>query len=87
MSRRYDESGEAYDELRGVELVGTARLVEDGDELFTLGRAVAVKYQGEAALSDEARPFLEAQVRKRVGVVIDVERVVSWDHRKLAGGY
>ena len=81
------ESGETYDELRGVELVGTARLVEDGDELFTLGRAVAVKYQGEAALSDEARPFLEAQVRKRVGVVIDVERVVSWDHRKLAGGY
>ena len=48
---------------------------------------MAVKYQGEAALSDEARPFLEAQVRERVGVIIDVERVVSWDHRKLAGGY
>ena len=32
-------------------------------------------------------PFLEAQARKRVGVVIDVERTVSWDHTKLAGGY
>ena len=32
-------------------------------------------------------PFLEAQAHKRIGVVIDVERTVSWDHRKLPGGY
>ena len=32
-------------------------------------------------------PFIEKQAQKRIGVVIDVERVVSWDHTKLAGAY
>ena len=25
--------------------------------------------------------------KKRLGVVIDAERVISWDHSKLGGGY
>ena len=80
------ESGDAYSELRGVELVGTARIVEDFDAIVAIGRAVAAKYQGpEAASSPEVLAFLEGQARKRVGVVIDVDRVVSWDHTKLAG--
>ena len=82
------ESGDAYSELRGVELVGTARIVEDFDAIVAIGRAVAAKYQGpEAASSPEVLAFLEGQARKRVGVVIDVDRVVSWDHTKLAGTY
>jgi PPOX class probable F420-dependent enzyme len=82
------ESGDSYNELRGVELVGTARIVEDVDDIFTIGRAVAAKYQGsEAAESPEVLAFLEAQARKRVGVVIDVERTVSWDHTNLGGAY
>lgn len=81
------ESGDSYSELRGVEVVGTARLVEDHDEILDIGLRVAAKYQGPAATSDEARPFVEAQARKRIGIVIDVERTVSWDHTKLAGAY
>jgi PPOX class probable F420-dependent enzyme len=82
------ESGDSYAELKGVELVGTARVVEDTDEILTIGRAVAAKYQGaEAAASPEVQALLEAQARKRVGVVIDIERTVSWDHTKLAGAY
>jgi PPOX class probable F420-dependent enzyme len=82
------ESGDSYGELRGVELVGTARIVEDFDEIVAIGRAVAAKYQGtEAASSPDVLAFLEGQARKRVGVVIDVDRVVSWDHTKLAGSY
>jgi PPOX class probable F420-dependent enzyme len=81
------ESGEAYSELRGVELVGTAGIVEDYDEIVTIGRTVAVKYQGSVATLPEGVAFIEAQARKRVGVVIDVEHVVSWDHTKLAGTY
>jgi PPOX class probable F420-dependent enzyme len=82
------ESGDSYGELRGVELVGTARIVEDFDEIVAIGRAVAAKYQGtEVASSPEVLAFLEGQARKRVGVVIDVDRVVSWDHTKLAGSY
>jgi PPOX class probable F420-dependent enzyme len=82
------ESGDTYRELRGVELVGTARIVEDFDQIVAIGRAVAAKYQGtDVASSPETRAFLEGQARKRVGVVIDVDRVVSWDHTKLGGTY
>jgi PPOX class probable F420-dependent enzyme len=81
------ESGDAYDELRGVELVGTGRIVEGHDEIIAIGRSVAEKHQGEAASTPEALAFLAAQARKRVGVVIDVQRVVSWDHSKLEGRY
>lgn len=81
------ESGDRYSDLRGVELVGRAELVESYDDVMAIGLAVAGKYQGEGALTDEARPVLEAQARKRIGVMIDVEHVVSWDHTKLAGAY
>ena len=81
------ESGETYSELRGVEVVGTGRVIDDYDEVLAIGTAVALKYTGPTALSDDALPFIEAQATKRVGIVIDVERTVSWDHTKLAGGY
>lgn len=81
------EDGDTYDQLKGVELVGTARIIEDVDTIVELGKSVAGRYTGPAALTPEALAFLEAQARKRVGVVIDVERVVSWDHTKLGGTY
>ena len=65
------ESGEAYNELRGVELVGTARLLEDYESIRDLGIRVSTKYSG--APSDAALPFIEKQAQKRIGVVIDVE--------------
>ncbi len=81
------EAGETYETLQGVELVGTARIIEDYDTILELGKSVGARYTGPAALSTEALPFLEAQARKRVGVVIDVEKTVSWDHTKLGGSY
>jgi PPOX class probable F420-dependent enzyme len=79
------ESGDVYQELRGVELVGTARLIDGFDEVRDLGVRVSTKYNGPP--TDAAMPFIEQQARKRIGVVIDVERVVSWDHTKLGGAY
>ncbi len=81
------ESGDTYDQLKGVELVGTGRIIEDYDSILSIGKAVGVKYNGEAAISDAALPFLEAQANKRLGIQIDVERIVSWDHTKIGGGY
>jgi PPOX class probable F420-dependent enzyme len=81
------EDGDAYEELRGVELVARGRIVEDFDQVLAIGTSVGERYTGPAAVSDAARPFLEAQARKRVGVVLDVDDVVSWDHRKLGGSY
>ena len=79
------ESGDSYNELRGVELVGTARLIEDYESIRDLGIRVSTKYSGPP--SDAALPFIEKQAQKRIGVVIDVASVVCWDHTKLAGSY
>ena len=81
------ESGETYNELRGVELVGTGEIVDDYEKVLSIGKAVAVRYNGEAAISDAALPFIEAQAHKRLGVIFRVDSVVSWDHTKLSGGY
>ena len=81
------ESGDTYNELRGLELVGSGRLVDDYDQTLAIGKAVGVRYNGEGVLSAEALPFLEAQARKRIGVVFDVQRTVSWDHSKLGNAY
>ncbi|HKH23887.1 MAG TPA: pyridoxamine 5'-phosphate oxidase family protein [Acidimicrobiales bacterium] len=79
------EAGDTYEELRGVELVGRAELVPDHDGKMAIGRSVFERYIGE--WSDEMVPFLERTGSKRTGVIIHVDRIVSWDHRKLEGGY
>jgi PPOX class probable F420-dependent enzyme len=79
------EDGQTYSQLRGVELVGTARLIEDREGIVEIGLSVAQRYQNVDA--ETARSFVEGQAGKRLGVVIDVERVVSWDHTKLGGEY
>ncbi|HEY4607747.1 MAG TPA: pyridoxamine 5'-phosphate oxidase family protein [Ilumatobacteraceae bacterium] len=81
------ESGDSYDELRGVELRGRGMVIEDYDNVLEIGKAVGVKYNGPSALGDAALPFLEAQATKRVGVVFEIDHVVSWDHTKLGGAY
>jgi hypothetical protein len=81
------EEGTTYEQLRGVELVGEGRIIEDRDAIVAIGLSVAGRHAGPSALTDEARPFIEAQAGKRLGVVIDVDRVVSWDHTKLGGTY
>lgn len=78
------EDGDSYEELRGVELVGRAEIVEDDERIWELGVSVFERYQ--APYTEEMRPFVEAMLNKRVVVKLHVDRVVSWDHRKLAAG-
>ena len=75
------EDGDYYEELRGVELVGKAEIIDDHDRLWTLGISVFDRYMG--GYSDEMKPFVEAMLHKRVAIKMHVERTVSWDHRKL----
>ncbi len=75
------EDGESYDELRGVELVGRAEIVEDTDRMWELGVSVFERYN--APYTEELRPFVEAMLNKRVVIKVAVDRVVTWDHRKL----
>jgi len=76
------EDGLSYDQLRGVELVGRAEIVDDPDRMFELGISVFERYQG-IEYTDELRPAVEQMLHKRVVVKINIERVVSWDHTKL----
>ena len=75
------EDGDYYEELRGVELVGRAEVIDDPEQLWALGVSVFERYYG--AYSDELKPFLEAMLHKRVAIKMHAERTVSWDHRKL----
>jgi PPOX class probable F420-dependent enzyme len=75
------EAGETYDQLRGVSLEGTAEIVEDPDALWQVGVSVFERYTGP--VTDESKPMIEVMLNKRVAVKVNVDRVVSWDHRKL----
>ena len=62
-------------------LVGRAEIIDDPAQLWALGLSVYERYYGP--YSEEARPFLEGMLRKRVAVKLHPERTVCWDHRKL----
>ena len=76
-----------YNKLRGLSVEGTGRIVEDFDQILEIGLSVSSRYSGGGPVSEAAKPFISAQAKKRLGVVIDVERVISWDHSKLGGSY
>jgi PPOX class probable F420-dependent enzyme len=78
------EAGDRYEELRGVELVGRAEVLEDPDQVWAIGLSVYERYVGP--FHDDAKPAVQAMLNKRVGVRLRADRVVSWDHRKLAAG-
>ena len=46
------ESGEVYEELKGVELVGTAEVTEDQDVLMPIARNVVERYMENVEPSD-----------------------------------
>ncbi|MDQ2648631.1 MAG: PPOX class F420-dependent oxidoreductase [Actinomycetota bacterium] len=75
------EDGLTYDTLRGVSLEGTATISEDPDELWAVGVNVWERYNGP--YTDEVKPLVEFMLHKRVAVRVQVDRIRSWDHRKL----
>ncbi|MEX1280361.1 MAG: TIGR03618 family F420-dependent PPOX class oxidoreductase [Acidimicrobiia bacterium] len=86
------EDGEDYAELRGVMVKGTARLVEDRDEVLRLYGKVSVRYTMPDVDADDLDPAaLEAMfgrfADKNTVVVVEPTQVISWDHRKLGGSY
>jgi PPOX class probable F420-dependent enzyme len=72
------EDGESYAELRGVCLVGQARVEDDQAALERVAHAIFDRYGGEGAVFDVA-----ASTRNRVVIWVEPRRVVSWDHRRL----
>jgi PPOX class probable F420-dependent enzyme len=75
------EAGHTYDQLRGVAMEGTGVVIEDEDVVWDVCVNIFERYNG--AYSEEMKPFVEFMAKNRVVVRLDVDRVRSWDHRKL----
>ena len=78
------EDGDRYDLLRGVELIGTGRIIDDGGALRTIARSLFERYDTGFG-PDQGEEYINFMVAKRVAVRIDVDDVVSWDHGKIGG--
>lgn len=76
------ETGDTYDQLRGVALEGTAEIIEDSDVVWDVCLNVFERYH--APYTEELKPFVELMAKNRVVVRLDAVRTRSWDHRKLA---
>ena len=75
------ETGSEYFDLRGVQLQGVVRPVEDPAEVLEIGRRIAAVMPGaHDGLPDD---YLSRTASKRLGYVVEPARVVSWDHAKL----
>ena len=77
------EDGTDYFELRGATVSGKARLIEDYDQLVELGGRVARAMANGADLGELGDQIVQQQARKRVGVIVEPEKIASWDHRKM----
>jgi PPOX class probable F420-dependent enzyme len=75
------EDGETYDTLRGVQLAGTAEIIDDPAQVLRIGEELSAKYAGLGHGGDLSRA-----AAKRVAVILHPVRTISWDHRKLAAG-
>lgn len=87
------ETGEAYFDLRGVQIQGTVQAITDPDAVYRLGMAIgavvgsASAGSAAAAVADtgtgDGSDDLARAARKRNGYLVTPTRVASWDHAKL----
>jgi PPOX class probable F420-dependent enzyme len=78
------EDGVEYQELRGVMFECDVTVERDTERVAEYGLALVDRYAGGAP---EMKDFFREQARKRVGLRFVPTRTVTWDHRKLGGGY
>jgi nitroimidazol reductase NimA-like FMN-containing flavoprotein (pyridoxamine 5'-phosphate oxidase superfamily) len=81
------ESGEKYNELRGMVIEGTADVIE-GD--VALAARVAAMGSSRRPAEEPPGPPSEQTLRavaKRAVIRVNPVNIYSWDHRKLGGVY
>ena len=75
------EDGNEYFDLRGVQVQGVVRTIDDPAGVLDIGRRIsAVTLNQHEGLADG---YVEHTARKRLGYVVEPTRVISWDHGKL----
>ena len=78
------EAGDTYETLRGVMLECDVEILRDPATVAAVGLAVARRYRGVPD-SPDVRAEIARRGAKRVALRFRSTRIVSWDHRKLAG--
>ncbi len=86
------ETGDGYDELRGVMIRGTATLVTDPEYVLGIYGGLAARYPmvGDQPVELDAESLENAFGRfapKNTAVIVEPSSVSSWDHTKLGGAY
>ena len=81
------ESGEQYQELRGLVIEGTAEVVQGDPELVLRVMAALGTKQASDAAATMPSEVQRMQATKRAVVRVHPKRVISWDHGKLGGAY
>ncbi|MFA1545157.1 pyridoxamine 5'-phosphate oxidase family protein [Actinomadura chokoriensis] len=82
------EDGDEYNDLRGVALYGRGLVIEDPGPRSKVGMVVGSRMAGLPVpeIGEPVDPVIaegiEQALAKRVLIVMDPDRVVSWDHRK-----
>jgi PPOX class probable F420-dependent enzyme len=88
------ETGEAYFDLRGVQIQGTVETMTDPEAVYRIGlrvgQVVGNALAGAAATdgatdgaADAVNEYVASAARKRYGYIVNPVRVISWDHAKL----
>ena len=80
------EDGDTYETLRGVQLNGVAELHDDPDVVHGYAASVLIRNNPDVP-ADTLTDAAKAMSSKRTAVVVKPDKIVSWDHGKLGGGY
>ena len=81
------ETGDAYDQLRGLMLRTEAVLHRDEATVLGCVEELAARYAPPGADPAAMREGFARQASKRVAIEFAEVGRVSWDHRKLGGTY
>jgi PPOX class probable F420-dependent enzyme len=89
------ERGIAYVELQAVMIKGTARLIDGADDpeyILEAYRRLAARYPMVGPEPVDLDPEALEQTfgrfaPKNTAVIVEPERIISWDHTKLGGQY
>jgi hypothetical protein len=81
------EDGVTYDKLRGVSYECDVELDANYEVVKAVGIDLFTRYGDGNYPVDAVIQMIEQQVPKRTALRFIPKRTMSWDHRKLGGGY
>jgi PPOX class probable F420-dependent enzyme len=80
------ETGETYEELKGVEIEGRATVHDDRDLVLDVCTSLVQRYY-PVDTEEQAREIATIMGAKRAVVTVTPEHISTWDHTKLQGRY